>query len=429
MVKNFNRPRSIFSSLLLIFVSAVCGLILVAFLTFRIVGQEEPSRQVAVRTLGNMVNSIGVPPNIEVAQQLATYIQSTIVIVGPNFSWKSGGLQSLSETECRSFDSAKTEHRLLDDKDRLIYRNSSYCFYFPDILQPLSPLGKLYFILGIGGFLLVLFLAYWRIHWLFRPIKVLKEGVESVTAGDLAHRVQIDRGDELGDLGNRINSMTDRLQQMLEAKHHLLLAISHELRSPLTRTKILAEMITQPDLKEKLGSDLNRLNRLIGALLEAERINHNHDALQLAEVDLPPLLEAIIGDYPNLPIQLTLQGNAQLIELDELRFTLLMHNLLENAIRYRDDKPVEIRAYFDTDHVQISVVDQGPGISPEHLDRLGEAFYRPDTSRNRNTGGYGLGFYLGRVISQAHGGSIQIESTLGTGTSVQVALPYKLRNS
>jgi len=423
------RPRSLFSSLLWVFVATVCGLILVAFLTFRIVGQEEPNRQVAVRTLGSIANSIGSPPDTAIAQQLANQLQSSIVIVGPNFNWKSGGIKTISEAECLSFDTARTEQELLDDKDRLIFRRGDYCFYFPDLLRPLSQQGKLYFVLGIGGFLLVLGLAYWRIHWLFRPIKDLKGGVDTVTAGNLAHRVKIDRNDELGDLGQSVNGMTDRLQQMLEAKHHLLLAISHELRSPLTRAKILAEMITQPELKNKLGGDLNRLNRLIGALLEAERINHNHDALQLENIDLLPLLEGILEDYPNHPLYLSTEGGPKPVLLDELRFTLMLHNLLENAIKYRDGKNVDIKVAFMADHVQISVIDQGPGISPEHLDKIGEAFYRPDTSRNRNTGGYGLGFYLGKVISQAHGGNIRINSDQGKGTRVIVTLPYKLRNS
>jgi signal transduction histidine kinase len=113
------------------------------------------------------------------------------------------------------------------------------------------------------------------------------------------------------------------------------------------------------------------------------------------------------------------------LEVDELRIKLLIKNLLDNALQYsRDTSPAaQITLHTASAAAILEVVDRGIGIAADELPRLGEAFYRPDSARRRNTGGYGLGLYLCRLICAAHGGELRIESEPGQGTRVIVSLP------
>jgi signal transduction histidine kinase len=115
------------------------------------------------------------------------------------------------------------------------------------------------------------------------------------------------------------------------------------------------------------------------------------------------------------------------MDIDAARIKLLLKNLLENAVRHTPEgsPPPEIRLGVEKDHVEITVTDRGSGIDATHLPHLTEPFYRVDPSRQRETGGYGLGLYLCRMIVQAHGGKMGIESDKGKGTEVKVRLKGK----
>ncbi|HCR45269.1 MAG TPA: hypothetical protein DIW16_02465, partial [Marinobacter hydrocarbonoclasticus] len=109
--------------------------------------------------------------------------------------------------------------------------------------------------------------------------------------------------------------------------------------------------------------------------------------------------------------------------MDRLRMRLLITNLLNNAIRHGDSNPITVRLEYHGDRAVLEVIDQGEGIPDEHLDQITEPFYRADSSRQRNTGGFGLGLYLCRLIAQAHGGELMIRSKPGEGTHIMVNLP------
>ncbi len=106
--------------------------------------------------------------------------------------------------------------------------------------------------------------------------------------------------------------------------------------------------------------------------------------------------------------------------IDKLRIRLLLTNLLNNAIRHGRDNPLRVEVIFHEASATLIVEDQGEGIGPEHIEKVCEPFYRADSSRQRNTGGFGLGLYLCRLIAQAHGGSLEIKSELGKGTRISV---------
>jgi signal transduction histidine kinase len=211
---------------------------------------------------------------------------------------------------------------------------------------------------------------------------------------------------------------------MLESKSGLLLAISHELRSPLTRMRVNLELLEDDEIRQQLIDDTREMEALISAILESEKLSSGHAPLSLHKAELAGLVDEVLANHPQ---QDRIQTHLQPVTLavDGLRFKLLLKNLLDNALQYSSDSnaPIEIALSADAQAVILEVIDQGIGIPAAEISRLKEAFYRPDSARRRNTGGYGLGLYLCQLIVDAHGGTLSIESEPGKGTRVIVSLP------
>ena len=276
--------------------------------------------------------------------------------------------------------------------------------------------------------ILVLAGCFFAVTWLVRPIQWIKEGAERIGQGDLDYRIPKVRTDDLGELTVDINRMADDVQGMLEAKQQMLLAISHELRSPLTRTKVALEFLDDNEQKRSILDDIDEMERLITDLLESERLNTRHSTLQRSTVDLAELVRGVVeadfaGERERL--EFDLPAEPILYAADETRLRLLVKNLVENALCYTPvgEDPVTLTVECADDTIAISVSDRGPGMSPEQVERATEPFYRADPARCRDTGGFGLGLYLCRRIAEAHGGSLEISSTQDRGTRVVLRLP------
>ncbi len=273
----------------------------------------------------------------------------------------------------------------------------------------------------------MLLLLYLAVRWLFRPIKWMQEGTARIGHGELDYRIPVKRRDELGDLTQDINRMADDVQGMLEAKRQLMLAISHELRSPLTRAKVALELLDDEAVRQSILEDIDEMERLIADLLESEALNTRHAILRREPTDLGDLLQAVIDtDFAEQRgrIDVLLPDDRLEEQLDVTRVRLLVRNLVENALRYSppEGEKVQISASRSGDHLEMRVGDHGDGIPAEHLERITEPFYRADPARSRATGGIGLGLYLCRLIAEAHGGALQIDSEPGRGTVVTVTL-------
>ena len=136
-------------------------------------------------------------------------------------------------------------------------------------------------------------------------------------------------------------------------------------------------------------------------------------------------VEGVCEQFESYPggIELELPTEDREIVIDNLRVRLLITNLVNNAIRHGEGNPIVVRVNFSGEFVYLEVEDHGEGIAAEHLSQISEPFYRADSSRQRNTGGFGLGLYLCRLIAKAHGGELIIQSQLGEGTHIKVKLP------
>ncbi|HJW82536.1 MAG TPA: HAMP domain-containing sensor histidine kinase [Acidiferrobacterales bacterium] len=373
-------------------------------------------------------HDIGMPPNLARAAALSRELPVIIQIAGPDGVWVSRGEPAdLGALELRSRRIARdlsNDYRFgeLDGNEYFVLRDGAYTFAFS------VPGGKpaYRYLWPLAALLLVLALLYHATRWLISPIGRIQAGVERIGAGELDHRIELSRRDELGDLAHSINGMADEIRRMLEAKRQLLLAISHELRSPLTRAKVAVALLDDPRQRAEISRDLDELARLVEELLETERLTTRHRILDRRPVSLNALVEEVIASFfAGAGVRRTLPAQDVQAEVDSARIKLLLKNLLDNAVRHTSAgaAPPEVTLSATPEGVALSVRDHGAGIAPEHLPHLTEPFYRADPARRRETGGYGLGLYLCRVIAEAHGGTLAIDSAPGQGTTVRVMLP------
>lgn len=373
-------------------------------------------------------HEIGIPPNLQKAKQLSETLNIKIILTGPDLNWSSdGSFPDQSQFNYRAkhkynFRSGHYKHKLF-----FITLNQSYKTTLLTQNNSNLPTAKKILFNSLLGVFLVLGLLYFFLRRMISPIKNIQKSVKRIGSGDLNHRINIKRNDELGKLSKEINAMTDDIENMLEAKRQLLLAISHELRSPITRAKVAASLMEKGQLKEGIESDLDEMEAMISGLLEAEQLNHRHQVLNINKVKVTSLITTVITQYfPDETIQQKLENKINTLNIDEARFQFIIKNLLGNALKYRKQKndAITISSKKTENNWILSVEDQGIGIPEKHLTHLTEPFYRVDPSRHRETGGYGLGLYIIKMIVDAHNGELNIESKEGIGTKVVITIPF-----
>ena len=272
--------------------------------------------------------------------------------------------------------------------------------------------------------------AYMAVHRLLAPLKAIGAGVARFGGGDFATPIPVRRHDELGDLAERVNGMAKSLQGMLEAKRALLLAISHELRSPLTRARLNAELVSEGEPKSALLRDLSLMRDLIADLLESERIAAGHRALQIEATDVPALVDELVRQrFAGAPLHRQLDREIGPVPVDPMRIKLVLRNLIENALRHSGGasrSPLVSFERLDDGRLSLAVRDWGPGVDEAQIARLAEPFYRPDDARTRSAGGVGLGLYLCRLVAEAHGGRLEIRrAEPGLEVAMRWAVPAR----
>ena len=286
--------------------------------------------------------------------------------------------------------------------------------------------------LTLAALLLLTMAAYAYVRRLFRPLDDIRAGALRYGRGDFAQPIPLRRPDELGDLARQVNTMASELHRMLDAKRALLLAISHELRSPLTRARLNAELLGEDGEggdphREALLRDLGEMRDLITGLLESERLAGGHAALHCEPTDLGELLrESLAESFSSAGLLPRIDADLPRLQIDRTRMRLLLRNLIDNALRHSPDadRPPELslKLAASGDALLLSVRDFGPGVAPEHLPHLAEPFYRADAARQRATGGVGLGLTLCSLVAQAHGGSLTLRNA-GPGFEAGLRLP------
>lgn len=254
----------------------------------------------------------------------------------------------------------------------------------------------------------VVWAGFGYVRRLFRPVDDIRAGAERYGRGDFATPIPVRCQDELGDLAGQVNTMAADLGRMLESQRSLLLAISHELRSPLTRARLNAELVDEGPARDALLRDLNAMRDLIGDLLETERLAAGGGVLQKEPTDLDALVrERVAAEFAERPPTLALAAGVPLA-LDRGRAALVIRNLLDNAWRHTPEGAAapEVRTRDDGAMLVLTVRDHGPGVSDAQLSQLAQPFFRTDEARTRHAGGVGLGLALCRLVARSHGGEL-----------------------
>jgi len=396
-------------------------------------GWRDAAKPLLVDYTDRLVAEIGSPPDIARAQALVARLPITIRIDGPTVQW-----DSHPDKDRRGWWSDRRDRQATgndgdgEPRDAWFRRSTAdgHVVTFGLGASPWQDKPH-----GIGWLTLALLLAlilaaYGYVRKLLRPLDDIRIGAERFGRGDFDQPIPLRRRDELGDLAQRINTMAHDIRGMLDAKRALLLALSHELRSPLTRARLNAELLPATDEgaveRDALLRDLNEMRDLITDLLESERLAGPHTALHREPVDLAALVCDAAGEMPGpVTVQLDLADNLPTLALDRTRMRLLVRNLLDNAQRYGAEAtqaPVlSLRPAADGG-VVLEVRDFGPGVDDAQLAHLTEPFFRADSARQRATGGVGLGMYLCRLVAEAHGGTLQVRQAR-PGLAVEVRLP------
>jgi len=276
-----------------------------------------------------------------------------------------------------------------------------------------------------------------------RPLEKLDRAASAVSDGDLSQQVPARANiKELENLGQTFNEMTDSLRQSDLAKNAFIADVTHELRTPLTVIKGTVETLEdgavddlagRGKLLQSMNLETNRLIKLVNNLLVLTRSDAGALSLDIQSFDLGALTQTRCDIMEPLAIQKGVQlihkSPSELQPLvmgDPNRTAQVLDNLLNNAIRYAPpESQIVISLEQHVNHIRCSVIDRGPGISPEHLPRIFERFYRVDKSRNRESGGSGLGLAIARALIEAQRGSINAESEAGKGTRISFTLPAK----
>ncbi len=268
--------------------------------------------------------------------------------------------------------------------------------------------------------LLVVGALVWGAHRMTRPLRRFAEAADRLGL-DAGPPPLPERGPrELRNATRAFNRMTARIRRLVDDRTLMLAAVSHDLKTMLTRLRLRAEFIEDVEQKEKAAADLDEMQAMLEATLSFARddVADEHPVA----VDLAAMLQSLAADFADAgraasydgPDRLTLQGRP-------VALRRVFQNLIDNALRYGEEAGVSLRQADGWAEVQID--DRGPGIPPELRERVFDPFFRVEASRSRDTGGSGLGLAVVRAIVQRHDGEIALEDRPGGGLRVRVLLP------
>lgn len=272
-------------------------------------------------------------------------------------------------------------------------------------------------------------IALWsRSHW--QGLQSLSRMADEFGAGKLSVRAHLKPSDTVYPLGERINHMAGRIEALMESQRSLLHSVSHELRTPIARLEFALELLDakarDPELSRRIAAmegDLSELNQLVKELLDMSKLDSAR-SLQGATVEVDALLRDCCATLPPSPQQVACELAPSLgtVEADARLLARAVGNLLRNAQKYAQGQIV-LSARRSPEQIEIAVDDNGPGIPEQERERIFDPFYRLDRSRDRATGGFGLGLSIAQKAVVLHGGTLRVESSALGGARFVILLP------
>ncbi len=279
-----------------------------------------------------------------------------------------------------------------------------------------------------------------------RSLYSLQDGANQLATGDFSTKVHVDEVDELSDVANAFNMMTDELErsfarqrQLEKARRDLTVAVSHDLRTPLASIRAMVEaiadgVVTDPATVQRyyatINTQITSLSSLINDLFELSKLEAEPVQLRKEAVNLNDLLSDVLESMQAKAKEISLQGDFKadipLVQAELQKIQRVLYNLVQNAIQHTPAGGSITLAIHNKDQgVQIDIIDTGEGIAAEDIPHIFDQFFRGEKSRSRATGGTGLGLAIAKGIIEAHNGQIWVESQAGRGTTFSFILPLK----
>lgn len=275
-------------------------------------------------------------------------------------------------------------------------------------------------------------------NMLVRPFTRVTQAINDVKEGFSDEEIKSSDYLETEHILDAFNQLLGRMKMLDESRQEFVANVSHELKTPLTSVKVLADsLLQQPDAPVELyqefmvdiTNEIDRENKIINDLLSLVKMDKKATEMNITSVNINELLEMILKRLRPIARKQDIEVVFESIrpvtaEVDEVKFTLALSNLVENAIKY--NKPYGwVKVVLDADHqfFTIDISDSGIGIPEESIEYIFERFYRSDKSHSREIGGTGLGLAIARSAILMHRGSVKVDSIVGMGTTFSVKLP------
>ncbi len=430
-IKDWIHRRSILVKVLMIVLVAdiLVNLIVISYLSLVVRAPGKTVLKLVREHMEIILDELGSPPQYEnaiaVRQRLGLFMRYD----GKNDSWKMHDkFPPIKDISFRPIDSDfgirlgryKMLHFII------VKNNDDYFAIIPEAAFE-QTFEDLRFFLLIVSLSLIFLVVYFTLRRVFLPLHFLKKGVQQVEFGNYDYRLPEDRTDELGELSRAFNTMSLAVKENVHSREQLMLNVSHELRSPLTRMKIALEMMDECDNKSHLDEDVRQMESMLTELLESARLGSGYGRIEKQTYNICQLISDICLFFSErqTKIECNLPNDSLIVLIDPDRIAIVIKNLLENALKYSIDKTKPIRLTLEKKFqwAVITIRDYGDGIPEKDIPYIFEPFYRVDKSRSKKTGGYGLGLSLCKKIIAFHQGKIDLQSWLGQGTEITIELP------
>ncbi|WP_444644227.1 sensor histidine kinase [Caproiciproducens sp. R1] len=309
-------------------------------------------------------------------------------------------------------------------------------YYFTDNdIAFLNSVNTILVAVGILSLVMALILGTFMAKRVSGPISKSIRAAGQIAKGNFRQRITESSGTrEMARLTDTINYLADSLEKQQDLRKRMTADVAHELRTPLANLQSSMEAmldgIWEPDEArlESCHEEIIRLNRLVGDLEKLERYEAENASLSLSEFDVSDLIRHILhnfeSEFHKKGVALSFEGEPEILRADRDKISQVVTNLVSNALKYTPEGgQVQVRVSAAEHGAELIVSDSGKGIPPEDLPYIFERFYRADRSRNRLTGGLGLGLTITKAIVEAHRGTIEVVSEVDRGTTFTVILP------
>ena len=308
--------------------------------------------------------------------------------------------------------------------------------YIETILEYYRSFGILVFIIIL---ILIAALAIALSFFTARPLIHVKNAIDNLSKGFGDGTLNVDEVAETVDISEAFNRYNSQMKLLDDSRQEFVSNVSHELKTPLTSVKVLAESITSmgdgvpvemyQEFMTDIVSEIDRETKIVNDLLSLVKMDKTDATMDVSPVNMNELIEIIMRRLKPIAekqqIELVMESFRPVtVEMDEVKFSLALSNLIENGIKYNEPGGyVHVSLNADHKYCYIRVEDSGLGIPEDSLDHIFERFYRADKSHSREIGGTGLGLAITQNAIRMHHGEIKVASTLGEGTTFDVRVP------